>query len=80
MCFQFLDSEQFTVNTKSYQQQEMTLLFSQQHRISPFIGGLRCQAIQTKHSPYIAERTQKAVYIVRCLCANPATQTIWYSM
>jgi hypothetical protein len=25
------------------------------------------QAIQTEHGPYIAERTQKAVYIVRCL-------------
>jgi hypothetical protein len=34
---------------------------------SPFIGVLRCQAIQTEHGPYIAERTQKAVYIVRCL-------------
>jgi hypothetical protein len=39
------------------------------HRSSPFIGGLRCQAIQTEHGPYIAERTQKAVYIVSCLWA-----------
>jgi hypothetical protein len=31
------------------------------------MGGLRCQAIQTEHGPYIAERTQKAVYIVICL-------------
>jgi hypothetical protein len=39
---------------------------------SPFIGELRCQAIQTEHGPCIpvAERTQKAVYIVRCLCIN----------
>jgi hypothetical protein len=37
------------------------------HRSSPFIGGLRFQAIQMEHGPYIAERTQKAVYIVRCL-------------
>jgi hypothetical protein len=37
------------------------------HRISPFIGELRCQAIQTEPGPYIAERTQKAVYIVICL-------------
>jgi hypothetical protein len=37
-------------------------------RSSPVIGGLRYQAIQTEHGPYIAERTQKAVYIVRCLC------------
>jgi hypothetical protein len=28
------------------------------------------QAIQTEHGPYIVERTQKAVYIMRCLCAN----------
>jgi hypothetical protein len=37
------------------------------HRSSPFIGGLRCQAIRTEHGPYIAQRTQKTVYIVRCL-------------
>jgi hypothetical protein len=30
----------------------------------PFIGELRCQAIQAEHGPYIAERTQKAVYIL----------------
>jgi hypothetical protein len=36
-------------------------------RSSPFIGGLRCKAIQTEHGPYIGERSQKAVYIVRCL-------------
>jgi hypothetical protein len=33
------------------------------HRSSPFIGELRCQAIQTEHGPYTAERTQKAVYM-----------------
>jgi hypothetical protein len=31
------------------------------------LGGLRCQAIQMEHDPYIAEITQKAVFIVRCL-------------
>jgi hypothetical protein len=31
------------------------------------IGELHCQAIQMEHSPYTAERTQNAVYIVRCL-------------
>jgi hypothetical protein len=36
-------------------------------RAAAFIGELRCQAIQMEHRPYIAERTQKAVYIVRCL-------------
>jgi hypothetical protein len=36
-------------------------------RSSPFIGELRCQAIQMEHGPYKAERTQKTVYIVRCL-------------
>jgi hypothetical protein len=41
-------------------------LFAPLHRSSPFIGGLHCQAIQTEHGPYIAERTQKAVYNVRC--------------
>jgi hypothetical protein len=45
-------------------------VFAPLHRSSPFIGGLRCQAIQTEHGPYIAERTQKAVYIVRCLWAT----------
>jgi hypothetical protein len=39
------------------------------HRNSPFIGELRCQAIQMEHAPYIAERTRNAVYIVRCLCS-----------
>jgi hypothetical protein len=44
------------------------ILFAPLHRSSPFIGGLRCQAFQTEQGPSIAERTQKAVYIVRCLC------------
>jgi hypothetical protein len=45
----------------------LEILIALLHRSSPFIGGLRCQAIQTERGPYIAERTQKAVYIVRCL-------------
>jgi hypothetical protein len=36
-------------------------------QLSPFIGELRCQDIQTEDGLYIAERTQKAVFIVRCL-------------
>jgi hypothetical protein len=42
-------------------------LFGPLHRSSPCIAELRCQAIQMEHDPYIAERTQKVVYIVRCL-------------
>jgi hypothetical protein len=38
-------------------------LFGPLHRSSPFIGELRCQAIQMEHGPYIAERAQKAVYV-----------------
>jgi hypothetical protein len=45
----------------------LKLIFSPLHRTSPFIGELRCQAIQMEHGPYIAERTQNSVYIVRCL-------------
>jgi hypothetical protein len=45
----------------------LEILFASLHRSSLFIGGLRCQAIQKEHGPYIAERTQNAVYIVRCL-------------
>jgi hypothetical protein len=45
----------------------LEILFAPLHRSSPFIGELRCQEIQTEHGPYVAERTQKAVYIVRCL-------------
>jgi hypothetical protein len=45
----------------------LEILFAPLHRSSPFTGGLRCQAIQTEHGPYIAERIQKAVYIVICL-------------
>jgi hypothetical protein len=41
----------------------LEILFGPLHRSSPFIGELRCQAIQTEHGPYIAERTQKAVYV-----------------
>jgi hypothetical protein len=43
------------------------ILIGPLHRSSLFIGELRCQTIQTEHGLYIAERTQKAVYIVRCL-------------
>jgi hypothetical protein len=35
----------------------LEILFAPLHRSSPFIGGLHCQAIQTEHGPYIAERT-----------------------
>jgi hypothetical protein len=45
----------------------LEILFAPLHRSSPFIRGLRCQAIQTEHGPYLTERTPKAVYIVRCL-------------
>jgi hypothetical protein len=44
-----------------------TVLFAPLDRSSPFIKELRCQAIQTEHGPFTAERTQKAVYIVRFL-------------
>jgi hypothetical protein len=43
------------------------ILFGPLHRSSPFIGELRWPAIQMEHGPYITERTQKAVFIVRCL-------------
>jgi hypothetical protein len=46
----------------------LEILFGPLHRSSLFIGELRCQAIQMEHGPYIAERTQKAIYIVRYLC------------
>jgi hypothetical protein len=49
----------------------LEILFTPLHRSSPFIGELCCQAIQTEHGSYIAERTQKAVYIVRCLWPAP---------
>jgi hypothetical protein len=49
----------------------LEILFAPLRRSSPLIGGLRCQAIQTEHGPYIAERTQKAAYIVRCLWLDP---------
>jgi hypothetical protein len=45
----------------------LEILFGPLHRSSPFIGELRCQAIQMEDGPYIAERTQNAVFIVRCL-------------
>jgi hypothetical protein len=45
----------------------LEILVGPLHRSSPFIGELRCQAIQMEHGPYISERTQKAVYIVVCL-------------
>jgi hypothetical protein len=38
------------------------------HCSSPFIRGLCCQAIQTEHGPYMTERTQKSICIMRCLC------------
>jgi hypothetical protein len=54
----------------------LEIQFGPLHRSSPFIGELRCQAIQTEHVPYIAERTQKAVYIVSCLwCCSVSDDT-----
>jgi hypothetical protein len=32
--------------------------------------------IQTEHGPYIAEQTQKAVYIVICLCLAPVISSV----
>jgi hypothetical protein len=58
----------------------LEILFGPLHRSSPFIGKLRCQAIQMEHGPYIAERTQKAGYIVRCLwvryCSNQGNSIV----
>jgi hypothetical protein len=48
----------------------LEILFGPLHRSSPFIGELRCQAIQMEHGRYIAERTQNAVNIVRCRHRN----------
>jgi hypothetical protein len=45
----------------------LEILVGPLHRNSPFIGELRCQALQMEHGPHITEKTQKAVYIVRCL-------------
>jgi hypothetical protein len=62
----------------------LEILIGSLHRSSPFIGELRCQAIQTEHGPYIAERTQKSsiLYIVRCLWYDPTvltnTVSYWY--
>jgi hypothetical protein len=53
-----------------YGGQNLEILFGPLHRSSPFIGELRCQAIQTEYCLYIAERTQKAVYIVSCLWSS----------
>jgi hypothetical protein len=62
------------------------LLVGPLHRSSPFIGELRCQAIQIEHGPYITERTQKSVYFVRCLwlwatvladCCTPGCRFLW---
>jgi hypothetical protein len=39
------------------------ILFAPLYRSSPFIRGLRCQAIQTEQGPYITERIPKAVYM-----------------
>jgi hypothetical protein len=51
----------------------LEILFGPLQSNSPFIGKLRCQAIQMEHGPYIAERTQNVVYIVRCLWS-------WYAL
>jgi hypothetical protein len=58
----------------------LEILFGPLQRSSPFIGELRCQAIQTEHGPYIAERTQKAVYIVRCICVRYSKPIIFAIM
>jgi hypothetical protein len=48
-------------------QRRLEILFGPLHRSSPFIGDLRCQAIQIEHGLMYIERTQNAVYIVRSL-------------
>jgi hypothetical protein len=49
------------------------------HRSSPFIEELCSQAIQMEHGPYIAERTQNTVYIVRCLWAALVRDLLYLS-
>jgi hypothetical protein len=46
-------------------------------QISPFIGELRWQAIQTEHVPYIEERTQKAVYLASLQQLIYAVKNLW---
>jgi hypothetical protein len=48
----------------------LEILFVPVHHSFYFIRRLRCQPIQKEHSLYIAERTQKAGYNVRCLCIH----------
>jgi hypothetical protein len=38
---------------------------------------MRIQAIQTEHGPYIAERTQRAVYIVKCLWGSTVVVAVF---
>jgi hypothetical protein len=52
----------------------LEILLGPLHRSSPLIGELRCQAIQNGTRSYIAEKTQNAVYIVRCLWPTLACQ------
>jgi hypothetical protein len=42
-----------------YGGQNLEILFVPLHPSSPFIGGLRFQAIQTEHGPYIAKEPKK---------------------
>jgi hypothetical protein len=40
----------------------LEILFAPLHRSSPFIGGLRCQAIQTEHGPYSRKNPKSNLY------------------
>jgi hypothetical protein len=47
------------------------------HRSSPFIGGLRCQAIQTEHGPYIAETRKNPKSSTYCLMSMRKTHSLY---
>jgi hypothetical protein len=57
----------------------LEILFGLLHRSSPFIGELRCQAIQTEHGPaYSRENLKSSLqYIVRCLWFAVQWKTSW---
>jgi hypothetical protein len=58
----------------------LEILFAPLHRSSPFIGGLRCQAIQTEHGPQKEPKKQSTVYCDMSMmrqhnCCTSSTQS-----
>jgi hypothetical protein len=55
----------------------LEILFAPLHRSSPFIGGLRCQALQMEHGPHYSRKSPKSSLYCEMSMDRPLKSIDW---